>query len=338
MAAVMTFRHSSLPSRALALVFASLLVPLARPAEQPDPWLDRLALANRLADQGALDQAQALYAASLEEAQHGGGDVRMGLALHNLARLFDRKGELREAEKAYLRAASALKRAPDADPRLLVRVYAGLATIYIQTREDSRGENLIRGVLASNPPADEAAQASLTGSLGLILAHKGRFAEAIPLLSETARRCALSHDAEMQEAGAIAAANLAGVQLHAGRLADALASYRQALAWMESAPRISLAAFAVTLAGYANALHRGGDPQAAGAHYRKAVAHAQTSLGDHHIVLADLLEQYSAFVRETGKKSEARQLAAAARRIQSSWSRANLTGYTIEFGRLLVQK
>jgi tetratricopeptide (TPR) repeat protein len=338
MAAVMTFRHSSFPRLAPALVFVCLLVQAARAGEPLDDWLQRLALANHLADQGALDQAQALYAASLEEAQHDGGDVRVGLALHNLARLFDRKGELREAEKAYLRAASALMRAPDADPRLLVRVYAGLATVYIQTGEDSRGENLIRSVLASNPPADEAAQASLTGSLALILARKGLFAEAIPLLSETARRCALSQDAEMQEAGAVAAANLAGVQLHLGRLADALASYRQALAWMESAPRISPAAFAVTLAGYANALHRAGDPQAAAAHYRQAVAHAQTSLGDHHIVLADLLEQYSAFVRETGKKSEARQLAAAARRIQNAWNRDNLTGYTIEFGRLLVQK
>lgn len=321
-----------------AALVAALLAPGAGALEPLDDWLRQIASANHLVDRGDFAQAQALYSGALAEAQMAGDDLRAGLVLQNLGRLLDRKGELREAEKAFRRAVSALKRVPDADPRLLVRTYVGLTAVYIQAGEYTKGEALIRSVAASNLTAAEADRASLMGSLGVILAHKSRFAEAEQVLRETARLCEGSPDAEMQEVGAIAVANLAGVRMHLGRLGEAIESYRQAIAIMEGIPAASPVTLTVTLADSAKALHRGGDHRTAEAQYRRAIALAEARLGGGHVVLADVLRQYAGFVREAGRRSEARQIAETAQRIQDHWRRDNLIGYTVEYDRLLVEK
>lgn len=308
-------------------------------AGQPfDDWLRQIALANEMVDRGDLARAQTLYTEALDEAQRAGDDLRAGLALQNLASLLDRKGELRKAEKTFLRAASSLKRVPGVDPRLLARTYAGLAAVHIQAGEYSKGEVLIRSVLTGDLFDAEADRASLMGSLGVILAHRNRFGEAEQALRETVRLCGGSRDSEIQEVRGIAVANLAGVQMRSGRLDEAIESYRRALTLLEAVPAASPATLALTLADYANALSRAGDSRTAEELYRRAVALAETHLGEKHVILGNVLQRYADFVREAGGKSEARRLAETARRIQSEWRRENLIGHTVEYDSLLVRK
>lgn len=313
----------------------SLLAAGACASEPLDEWVRRVELGNQLVETGDFDGATVAYSVALEQASAAGDDLRAGVVLQNLGRMLDRKGQLLAAEKAYLRAISTLERARVADDRLLVRAAAGLSAIYIQTGQYSKAEELIKEVLAAHPGGAGADKASLTGNLGVALARKRQFEVAERLMRQTADVCAGARDLEMREVGAVAMANLGGLQIRAGRRADAIASYREALTIMERLPNPSPSTLAVTLADYAKAVHEEGDIKTAEEAYLRAITVAKARLGPNHVVLAQLLEGYARVVRDSGKKGEARKLADAARRIQSEWDRENMTGHTVEFTTLL---
>lgn len=306
-------------------------------SERIREWVQQIETANALVDRGDLNQAQTVYTKALKVAQTDGDQVRMGVVLQNVGRLLDRKGQLREAEKTYLRAVSAFNRSGAADERLVVRAYVGLAAVYIQTGQYSRAETLIRRVLADRPSGADADRASLMGSLGVILAHKQKFAEAEKVLRQTSEFDA-GGSTEMHEVRAVAMANLAGIQSRGGRTAEAVTSYRQALSIMEALPDPSPATLSVALADYAGVLHELGDTDAAGAIYRRAIDIAQSRLGPIHPILGGLLQKYSELQRRSGNKAEARATANDARRIADESRRENLTGHTIPIEALMVSK
>jgi len=156
-------------------------------SEPAGDWARQVEFANALVESGDLDQAATVYARALAHARTAGDDVRVGIVLQNVGRLLDRKGQQREAERAYLGAVSALKRAGGSDDRLVVRAYAGLSAMYIQTGQYSKAETLIRRVLADHPAGAGSDKASLMGGLGVVLMHKRRFAEAEQVLRNSAR-------------------------------------------------------------------------------------------------------------------------------------------------------
>lgn len=320
------------------LVASLMLVGTVSAAEPGEKWVRDVGLANALVETGDLDQAQAAYTRALHDAQSAGDDVRSAIVLQNMGRLHYLGGQLREAERAYLQAAHTLNKAGVTDDRLFARAYIGLPAVYIQTGQYSKAETLIRRVLSEYPAGADSDKASLMGTLGVILAHKRRFEEAEQVLQATAQQCASTPDPEMQEVGAIARANIAGLQMHDGRLSKAIDSYRHAVALMEGLPAPSPTTLAITLADYAKAVRGTGDVQAAENLYRKAIAVAKTRLGQGHVILAELFQQYAQVVRDRGMKSEARKLVEAARQIRSEWNRVNMTGHTVEFESLLIRR
>ena len=128
----------------------------------PD-WARQVEVGNQFVETGELNRAAVAYTTALEHARVAGDDVRAGVVLLNLGRLFERQGRTREAEQSFLAAISKLKRG--SDTRLLVRAYVGLSTVYIQTGEDSRAETLIRNVLADHPAGADPERASVSGNL-----------------------------------------------------------------------------------------------------------------------------------------------------------------------------
>ena len=58
---------------------------------------------------------------ALDHAHTAGDDLGVGVVLQNLGRLLDRKGQLLQAERTYLRAVNSLTRAGVVDERLIVR-------------------------------------------------------------------------------------------------------------------------------------------------------------------------------------------------------------------------
>gem|GEM_PF-6997095 len=307
-------------------------------SESVSDWVRQVELANHLLEIGEFDRAAAVYTQALEHARSAGDDLRAGVVLQNLGRLHDRRGELRAAEKAYLRALAAFQHSNAPDDRLLVRTYASLSTVYIQAGQYSKADTLIRNVLANHPAGAVSDKASLMGSLGVVLGHKQQSGEAENLLRQTADMCANAPDLEMQEAGAVASANLASLQMRGGRTAEALASYRQALTIMEALPNPSPATFVATLADYAKAARNKGDRETAENMYLKSIAIAEARLGPKHVTLGRLLEGYAEVVRDAGRKSEARKLANAGRRIQNEWNRENMTGHTVDVNTLLQRR
>ena len=319
----------------LVLVGASVLHARAHAVADPDGnWVQQVELANTLVDSGKLDEAEKSFVASLDAA--GNDHVRIGVVLQNTGRLLERKGRLLDAEKSYLRALRSFNAAGSVEDRLILRAAAGLTGIYIQTGQYAKGGTLIRRVLADHPAGADADRASLLGSLGVILAHGQRFAEAEQALVRAAELGTRDASPDMQEVRAIAIANLAGVQARSGRRAEASESYRKALSIMETLPSPSPAAMSITLADYAELLLTQGERNSAGDLYARAIEIAATRLGPNHGVLGALLDKYSEVLRRSGRKAEARDIAVNARRITEQSRRDNLTGHTVPVEALAV--
>jgi tetratricopeptide (TPR) repeat protein len=319
-------------------VACAILALCAYASEPLIDWVRQVESANHLVETGDFDKAAAVYASALDHARAAGDDLRAAVVLQNLGRMLDRRGHLREAEKAYLGGISALERVGAADDRIMVRAAVGLSAVYLQSGQYSKAETLIKRVLASHPAGAGSDEASLMGNLGVVLTHKQQFAEAEQLLRKTAGVCASNPDTEIQEVGAVALANLAGLQMRIGRTADAIESYQRAVAIMEALPNPSPATFAVTLADYAKAVRGNGDRKTAENLYLRAIAVAGAQLGKNHVVLGQLLQSYAELVQEAGRKAEARELAQAARRIQSESDRENIAGHTVEVNTFLRRK
>jgi hypothetical protein len=107
---------------------------------------------------------------------------------------------------------------------------------------------------------------------------------------------------------------------------------------METLPHPSPATFAATLADYARAVYAKGDARTAEDAYLRSIAIAEARLGQKHVVLGRLLHGYAEVVRDAGRKSEARRLTDAARRIQNEWDRENMTGHTVDVNTLMRRK
>jgi tetratricopeptide (TPR) repeat protein len=307
-------------------------------AKLPDDWAAQVEHGNSLVELGNLTEAEFVYASAMASAEREGNHLKTGVVLQNLARLLDRKGQLRDAEKAYLRAIRAFGRVPECDERLVARAHVGLVVVYLQTEQYSRAETLIRRVLADYPGAATPDKASLMGSLGVVLAHKRRFEEAEEVLSTTAEMYLSSSDPEIQEVGAIAAANAAALKMRSGRASEAVASYQQALEVMEAVPRPSPTALAVALADYAAVLDATGQRNSAEEIYRRAIGIAESGLGPAHPILGGLLDKFAQFLSKSGRKAEARTAASASRRIAEASARENLPGHTVPVEALMVAK
>jgi tetratricopeptide (TPR) repeat protein len=298
--------------------------------ESLDRWVQDVHSANTLLKAGDLDRATAIYERTLDSARRAKDDLRIAVALQNLGSVFDRMGRTRDAERAYLQALASLSRTGKPEDQLTMRAYVGLVAVHIETEKYSKAEALIRRVLNEHPNGAAVDKAGLMGSLGVALAHRGSFIEAEQVLRSTAEACAANPDADMQEIGAIAIANLAGIQMRLGGASEGLASYRRALAIIESLPNPSPATLVVTLADYARAIRRSGEPSAAEALYVRAVDIASSRLGRKHTAYGRLLLDYAELLRDQGRKGESRKLVNTARRIQNDAARENMTGYTVE--------
>jgi tetratricopeptide (TPR) repeat protein len=303
----------------------------AHGASTQDAWAQQVRLANELADNGRFSEAQRLYRAALDEASKSADDLRTGVVLYNLGRLFDRNGLLRDAEKAFLAAVAALRRTGGAEEGLLARSYVGLSAVYIRTGQYARSDALIREALEGGWQVLDADRASLEGNLGVILAHRGRFSEAEEILRRTIQHCENHPGEEVRETGAIAAASLAGILMRRGKWEEALHWYSRAIAALESVSAPAPATLAAALADFAHALQQSGDNRAAEEMYLRAMAVAEERLGPGHESVAHVYQRFSGFLRQRGDRRRARALEDAARRIYNDWRQANLAGHVVDF-------
>src|SRR5579872_5123228 len=101
-------------------------------AEQSD-WQKRMQEANRLDHEGRYDEAQALYTASLAEAEDSGVTGRwLAESLNNLAAHYFLRGDYAAAEPLYRRALEAWKAGGADLQRDLGLTMSNLATLYRQ--------------------------------------------------------------------------------------------------------------------------------------------------------------------------------------------------------------
>jgi tetratricopeptide (TPR) repeat protein len=320
---------------ASAVRVAAALIALAAAAHGrsgPEEWVERVRQANALAAAGSLDRAREMYESALREAQKDGDPLRAGAVWYNLGRLQEHAGRLLEAEQAFRAAAAALSGKPVADAGLLARCHVGLSTVYLRRGEYAKAEAVIRKTLEGGMQVLDPDRAALQGNLALILALRGRAGEAAQLWREIVQWSEMHAAEEVREAGAVAAASLAGLQMRAAETEEAVQNFRRALRLLETVSSPAPTTLAAVLSESAQAMEAQGDWHAAEKMHLQAMAVAEQQLGPGHEVRVRVYERFARFLRERGEDRRGRELAATARREKEEWRRANLMGHVVDFG------
>jgi hypothetical protein len=121
-----------------------------------------------------------------------------------------------------------------------------------------------------------------------------------------------------------------------GRLPDAIAYNRRALAIFEELPRGFAAYLVRGLTNLAVATASSNDSTESAELFRRAIAIAESDLGPDHPLLAEVLTRYAHFLRSTKRSAEAHHLEQRAKQIQTRSSRENSLGYTIDVNALVA--
>ncbi len=321
----------------LALAIAAENPPSGAVAASLEEWVESVVRANAMANAGLAREAGAAYESALAQARAGGDRMRSAVVLFNLGRLRYREGLLLESQRAFLQALAELRGQPDSGGQMAGRIYTGVATIYVDSGQYWQAEAIVRRALAECPGLAAADRASLAVTLGVALMHSGRNAEARPLFLQTAEEGLRSEEPQLRETGALALANAGRLDLLAGRKAEALQACARAAAVLEELPSPWPGTNAGVRMFYAEALRETGDVAGAEEQYRRALA-AASGLGANHPALACLYEGYARLLRTTGRKAQARRLAAAARRIVQWSARENLSGHVVSLRSLAQRK
>lgn len=266
-------------------------------------------LANLLAAQGEIDDAEALERRIVEVRERFLGDSHpdLGSALLNLSVSLMETGRLKEAESLRRRALDVYRRTVGADSALVADAEVDLGECLLALGRPRDAELLLRQALAARRRlrgANDASTAAAANSLGIALYNLGRFSDA-----EVLFRDALAVRRQLLGAGhedTLRSLELMGSALSSlGRLAEAARVQREAL----SACRDSLGAESLRCASILNSLAattanlgRLGEAETM---HRDSYAVRRRALGARHRYTAESLNDLGLTIAMLGRSAEA---------------------------------
>ena len=253
------------------------------------------------------------------------------ITANNLAMLYQGQGDFALSEKYYIEALAISRKSKDT--RLEQLSAQNLAALYLETGQPSKAENLLRPFIPEDSHVD-ADNAVLLSDLGSIRVHQNRLADAERLLRAVIRFLEDRRDIASRETCAIALNNLAEVFSLSGRLPQAVAYTRRALAIFESLPHGDTGNLIRGLVNLAVTTASSGDSTESAELFQRAIAASESALGPDHPLLGEILTRYAHFLRLTKRNAEARKIEHRARQIQIHSQRENSLGYTIDVNAL----
>jgi tetratricopeptide (TPR) repeat protein len=254
------------------------------------------------------------------------------LSANALATMMAEQGCMLDALRYYRRSLAALEQITGRDSADYAIVQGNLANVHAEKGDLAVAEPLMRastGTLARLVPEDDPRLIAQRLSLALLLTSLNRFTEAEALLAEV--RGVVGRDAARNwEPLVIAGVTLGQIELDRHNPEQALAALAPAFASLDAhAPGNPLLLLrALILAASANArLER---VEASDALWRRAIEVGETRLGAEHPTNAKLLADYSAHLRRTGRKAEARRVERRAMSALSSAARRTGWGMSVD--------
>jgi len=263
---------------------------------------------------GRFAEAEPLHRRALEmkERELGPDHPDVAISLTNFAILLARQGKLSEAEPLFKRALSIDEEALDPyDPDLALD-YMNLAITYKQTERYEEAEPLFQHVLEIQEKVlgpDHPSLADTLTNLGNLYQNQGSFEKAEPVLLRALEVYEDALGPDHPDVG-VGHVNLGALCLSQDRFEEGEGHYQRALEIFEGALGAESLYVAGALSGLAN-LHRDREQyDEAEPMYRRSLSIRREVFDPAHPEMQELVADFAAFLRSTGREAEAAALEA----------------------------
>jgi tetratricopeptide (TPR) repeat protein len=263
--------------------------------------------------------------------QSSSGDGRLPGILNALASASINLGDFREAERQYRRALSLVEATAGKESADYALLLGNPGSLYSEQGQQVKAESILREALDIDSAAlgaNDARTASVGNSLAQVLLARGKYREAetllvadTPVLDGQPPPCA---DCLLS-----ALSNLGTLRFHQGRLQEATDLYERSLVGFEAALGTAHRLLLRPLNNLARVYVALGRTQEAEATFRRAVSIAEASLKIHPDC-AVVLANFAAFLRQTGRRTEAKAWEGTSQAALQDYARDHGIGMTVD--------
>ncbi|HXB73651.1 MAG TPA: tetratricopeptide repeat protein [Candidatus Acidoferrales bacterium] len=301
-------------------------------ASQTSEWAQMVNRADTLDQKGQYQEAALGYESALRlAATLGPGDRRLQLTLNKLALTYDALGRYSDAIRLYQRALALVEHAKGKNSQEYASLLNNLSAVYVEEGDFGRAEPLIRQAMAIDEALlqpDSPQLAKARSVLADVLIKRAKYSEADHLLAQAI------HVFENQPGGqrdvGIALNNLAFVRRKEKQNVESRRLLEQALAVIESDSGPDHPLLARVHNNLGDTYAALGLRDLADAAYRRSIQISEAQLGPEHPQFGIMLHNYAGFLRDCGRKSEAKVLEARSRAALQQSARLNGVGMTVD--------
>jgi tetratricopeptide (TPR) repeat protein len=281
---------------------------------------------------GNYKEAAAGYEAALAIAEKfDSDDQRTAATWNKLGITYDALGRFSDAIRMYGRALTWAARVKGKANHEYGTLLNNMAGVYLEQGRFNEAEPLIRqaaAILSAVLPADDLRLAMARSGLADLLINRGQYRESEQLLNQAIQvfeeRPGLGVDL------GIARNNLAVVRRFQKRNEESRRLLESALGAIETDAGPDHPALARVLNNLGTAYAALARPQEAGQAFRRSIAIAGDRLGTRHPLYGVMLYNYARFLRDCGRKAEAKTLEAQSRVIVRESEQRNAAGMTVD--------
>ena len=301
-------------------------------AAQTSEWTQVVNRADTLERNGNYQEAALGYESALRlAAAFAPDDRRLHLTLNKLALTYDALGRYSDAIHLFQRVLPLVERSKGKNTQEYASLLNNLSAVYLEYGQFAKGEPLIRQALAIDEAVlkpDDPQIAKARSVLADLLIRRGKYAEADRLLAQSIRSFE-NRPAGIRDLG-IALNNLAVVRRLEKQSEDSLRLLEKARAAIESDSDPGHPMLARIQNNLGDTYAALGLRDQADRAYRQAIQIAEVNMGPEHPQYGIMLHNYAGFLRDCGRKSEAKALESRARDVIRQSARRNGAGMTVD--------
>ena len=316
----------------IAIGAAMLCLALSNGWAQEDNECQRLMVEGNAQDKAGNYAAAAVsFLGAVRAAEQARLDTCLVLSLNSLARVDDDLGRFSEAERLYRRALAILKNGNHTGGTSYAGILSNLGALCVEDGQVAAGEAMLREALARYArilPADDDRVAATRNGLAEALMREGKYREAERLIEQAL--VALENSSQHRGMLAVTLSNQAVLRRMQGRDKEAVPLLERSLGIFESQNGRDHPALLRGLNNLATAYAFTRRREEADATFRRALALAEKYLGTNHPTYGSVLSNYAEFLHMSGRKAEARTLAAQANDVLRDSARRNGLGMTVD--------
>jgi tetratricopeptide (TPR) repeat protein len=299
---------------------------------QTSDWFQLMKSADTLERKGNYQEAAVGFESALRLADSfRSADLRVPLTMNKLALTYDSMGRYSDAIHLFQRALPLIEHSKGKNTQEYGSLLNNMAAVYLEQGEVVKAEPLIRQALAIDLAVlqpDDPQLAKARSVLADVLTKRAKYVEAGQLLVEVIRFFE-NRPGGLRDLG-ISKNNLGVVRRRQNQNEESRRLLEEALATIESDSSPSHPLLARVQNNLGDTYAALGLRDRADAAFRQSIQIGDAHLGPEHPQYGVMLHNYAGFLRDCGRKSEAKVLEARSRAALQQSARRNGAGMTVD--------